>query len=206
MVKRHRSNTPVEGIALATSLLLLAAASVLRAQEYRTIDPSGVWTNETGTLSVMLTGDALSFSYQSVFGATAHICDGAGVAGLESQGVYHHVDEQGTISFTISEREVRMSAVAGVPSFCGAGWNGELFTRKGFKAATRCTVNAAKARLYQVMPSPPRERKGYLVASDAVETVPTQHGDAGPFVLVRYKGAKATTVGLLKRAMLKCSR
>jgi hypothetical protein len=206
MMKRHSSNAITRRFARAAALLLLTAAPVLRAQEYRTIDPSGVWTNETGSLSLMLTGDALSFSYQSVFGETAHICDGAGVAGLESQGVYHHVDEQGTISFTISEREVRMSVVAGVPAFCGANWNGELFTRKGFKAATRCTVSAAKARLFQVMPSPPRERKGYLVAGNAVEVLPTQHGDAGAFVLVRYKGEKATTVGLLKRAMLKCPR
>ena len=51
-----------------------------QAQATDLIDPSGGWNNENGSLSLMLSGDELSFSYSSVFGPAVHICDGAGVA------------------------------------------------------------------------------------------------------------------------------
>jgi hypothetical protein len=50
----------------------------------------------------MLTGVTLSFSYSAVFGGTAHLCDGVGVAGLVATGEYHYVDEQGAVAFIVS--------------------------------------------------------------------------------------------------------
>ena len=189
------------GITFVLRLLLLIAlqsciASGIHAQEAETIDPSGVWSNHEGTLSLMLSGDALSFSYFSVFG-NAHICSGAGVAGLETENNYYHVDDQGTIAFVISEDNVRMYVVSGIPSFCGSGWAGETFECDGFTALKFVKVKATKSRFYVVMPSPPWERRGYVVAGNVVEFVPVQHEDAEQYVLARYRGKHAVSVGLL---------
>ncbi|MFZ1728952.1 MAG: hypothetical protein WBQ23_04860 [Bacteroidota bacterium] len=191
----------VSRIILLCTIQFLLCFQVL-SQDTDTIDPSGVWSNHEGTLSLLLTGDALSFSYSSVFGEDAHICSGAGVAGLEGQNVYHNVDEQGTIAFEISNDKVRMYVVEGIPSFCGAGWMGATFNRNRFTPPKRVKVKANKSRFYVVMPSPPWERKGYVVAGNVVEVVPVNHDDAEQYVLARYRGKHAFSVGLLLKNTL----
>lgn len=186
------------------SLFLAFLACVSHAQEFNPIDPSGTWTNEQGTLSLLLTGDALSFSYSSVFGATAHLCSGAGVAGLEADNIYHFVDEQGTVAFEINRDSIRLRAFDGIPAFCGAGWQGETYTRAGFTAPRRCRVKAKRSRFRVVMPSPPWERKAYVVAGNVVDVVPAQHDGATRYVLARYRGKRAVTVGLLEKNTLAC--
>lgn len=177
--------------------LLCLSARLAPGQDAGTIDPSGVWSNPEGSLSLMLAGDALSFSYAAVFGTNAHLCSGAGVAGLEQANTYHYMDESGTVAFDIARDTIRMRMVDGVPSFCGSGWTGVLFTRDGFAPADTVRVRSRKARFYVVMPSPPWERKGFVVTGDRIAYVPTQHDDAADYVLARYRGRRATTVGLL---------
>ena len=191
---------------LALMLTLMVFPRPVPAQDFHTIDPSGVWKSADGDLTLMLTGDALSFTYSSVFGASAHICDGAGVAGLVSDGEYHQVDEQGTVAFTITENEVRMTVVDGIASFCGADWPGEVFTRQGYAPPITCRVSAAKSFFYVVMPSPPDQRSAYLVAGDTVEIVPALHEGAGDYVLARFKGSRAVTVGLFVKNALACPK
>lgn len=166
------------------------------------IDPSGSWQNAQGSLSLMLTGDALSFSYSSVFGPAAHICDGAGVAGLVGQGAYHHVDDQGTFAILVSEDGVRMDPVAGIASLCGAEWPGERFDRSGFAPVEDFRVITPVAHFHVVMPAPPIIRQAYVVQGDVVQAVPTRHEQAGDYVLGRFIGPKATTVGLIKQSGL----
>ena len=139
--------------------LSLSLASPANSQEFRTIDPSGVWKGLHGVLCLMLTGDALSFSYSAVFGATAHLCDGVGVAGLVADGEYHYVDEQGTVAFIVSEQGVKMRTVKGIVSFCGANWPGDEFTKGGYEALKRCTVSDKKAHFHVVMRTPPLSAK-----------------------------------------------
>ena len=86
-------------------LLVLAALLVvppLHAQtpDDRGFDPTGVWYGMHGPLALMRAGDTLTFSYSGVFGATAHMCDGIGVAGFVGDGTWNYVDEQGTVTFT----------------------------------------------------------------------------------------------------------
>jgi hypothetical protein len=152
----------------------------------------------------MLTGDALSFSYSAVFGATAHLCDGVGVAGLVADNEYHYVDEQGTVAFIIGENGLKMQTIKGIPSFCGANWPGEEFTREGYESVGRCRVADAKAHFYVVRPPPPLKRKAYVLKEDRVEVVPACFEGGDAWVLARFTGAKATTVGLLQKNALDC--
>ena len=191
-------------LTLTLMLTLMTFPRPAPAQEIHTIDPSGVWKSADGDLTLMLTGDALSFTYSSVFGPSAHICDGAGVAGLVSDGEYHQVDDQGTVSFLITENEVRMQVVDGIPSFCGAGWPGEVFTRAGYSPPETCRVSAPKSFFYVVMPSLPDRRSAYLLEGDMVETVPARHEGGGDFVLARFKGPRTVTVGLFEKKALAC--
>ena len=172
------------------------------AQMDNAIDPSGGWKNANGSLSLMLTGDALSFSHSSVFGVAVHICDGAGVAGLVGNGMYHYMDDEGVIAFIITENEVRMETVSGVPSFCGANWPGDVYGREGYEPLTRYRVIVPKSRFYVVMFSPPSERKAYVIKGDEVEVIPTRHEQSEDYVLARFKGPKSTTVGLLRKDTL----
>ena len=204
MMKTRSSNAITRRFAHAAALLLLTAAPVLRAQEYRTIDPSGVWTNETGTLSVMLTGDALSFSYQSVFGATAHICDGIGVAGFAGDGKWEYVDEQGTVTFTTKGGQVTMQTTKGIASFCGANWPGDTFEKDGWKPAFRCKVIEPKAQFLIVGALPPAPRKGFVVKGDWVEAIGLVNEGSPAWLLTRFVGKKQTTAGLLERDALEC--
>ncbi len=193
----------------ATNVLVCAltlAYCVASAQDMRRIDPSGTWKNNQGSLSLMLAGDALSFTYSSVFGMTAHICDGAGVAGLVFADEYEYTDESGSIKFTVSDNEILMSVSNGTASFCGASWNGDKFTRKEYTPPARCSVAAAKAHFFSVMTGTPAPRKGYVVKGDIVETTPVQNENAPGFILARYRGRKSSTVGLLKTSALDCGK
>jgi hypothetical protein len=184
--------------------LCLSLASPAESQEVRTIDPSGQWKGMHGVLSLMLTGDALSFSYSAVFGATAHLCDGVGVAGLVAEGEYHFVDEQGTVAFIVSTQGVKMLTVNGIASFCGANWPGDEFTKGGYEAIRRCTVSDPKTYFHVVMRTPPLKRQAYVLKGDRVDVVPTCFEGGDAWVLARFKGSKATTVGLLQKNALEC--
>ena len=166
------------------------------------MDPSGQWQGLHGVLSLMLTGDALSFCYSAVFGATAHLCDGVGVAGLVANGEYHYVDEQGTVAFLVTEQGVTMRTVDGIASFCGANWPGDEFTRQGYKAVSRGTVAEPKVHFHVVMRAPPVRRQAYVLKGDRVDVVPACFEGGDAWVLARFKGPKAVTVGLLRKEAL----
>ncbi|EIC20778.1 hypothetical protein Thi970DRAFT_04434 [Thiorhodovibrio frisius] len=197
-----RRAASLAAVLAAFAVYYSALSTAWAARLDNAIDPSGSWRNAQGSLALMLTGDALSFSYSSVFGPAAHICDGAGVAGLVGNGLYHFVDDQGTLAIQVTEDGVRMEQMAGVLSFCGANWPGERFSRDGFAAAEEFRVITAVSHFYTVMLMPPILRQAYVVQGDVVQTVPTQHGQAGDYVLARYIGTKATTVGLIKTSTL----
>ena len=203
----HNRTSRQTGRRVYAALLLalcLSLASPAEPQGVRTIDPSGQWKGMHGVLSLMLTGDALSFSYSAVFGATAHLCDGVGVAGLVADGEYHYVDEQGTVAFTVSAQGVKMRTVSGIASFCGANWPGDEFTPGGYEAVSRCTVSEKKAYFHVVMRTPPLKRQAYVLQGDRVEVVPACFEGGDAWVLARFKGSKATTVGLLRKDALEC--
>jgi hypothetical protein len=185
-------------------VLVLVTAPTTAAQDLETIDPSGNWQGLHGNLTLMLSGDALSFTYYAVFGATAHICDGAGVAGLEKNGEYRYVDEQGTVAFFIRQNRIQMRTVKGIASFCGANWAGDDFTRKGYKPPIICTVASPKAYFYVVQQNPPTRRKAYVIKGDRLEVVPAGYEGGNNWYLARFKGPKAVTVGLLIESDLNC--
>lgn len=166
-------------------------------------DPSGRWASETGELTLALAGDALSFTYTAVFGPSAHICDGAGVAGLVTDGRYEYVDEQGTIVFLITADGVRMETASGIASFCGANWPGDAFGRDKFQPLAPCRVAAEKTHFHVVGPLPPERRRGFVIRGDAVAAAPALHA-GGEWVLARFKGARGVTVGLLRKQDLAC--
>jgi hypothetical protein len=218
MMLRQHDRTPAypagrelfSGLRLRSLLLLLAALifflpPAVTGQEFRTIDPSGQWKGRHGVLSLMLAGDALTFSYSAVFGATAHLCDGVGVAGLVKNGEYHNVDEQGTVAILVDENGVRMRTVDGIASFCGANWPGDDFTRDGYESATLCTVSVPKAYFHVAMRTPPDRRKGFVLKDDRVETVYTCFEGGDDWVFARFRGSKITTVGMLRKDALECS-
>lgn len=188
-------------------LLLVAAlaAAPLLAQDPddRGFDPTGVWYGQQGPLVLVRAGDTLSFSYSGVFGATAHICDGIGVAGFVGDGKWEYVDDEGTVTFTTKGGKVSMEATKGIASFCGANWPGATFTKEGWKPAFDCTVTAPKARFLTVAPSP-KPRKGYVVKGDVVEAVGLVNESTPAWLLVRYVGKNQTTAGLLERDALEC--
>ncbi len=198
------------GLRLRSLLLLFASLiffqpSAVTGQEFRTIDPSGQWKGRHGVLSLMLAGDALSFSYSAVFGATAHLCDGVGVAGLMKEGEYHYVDEQGTVAFQVDENGVSMRTVDGIASFCGSNWPGDDFTRDGFESATQCIVSVPKAYFHVVMRTPPDRRNGFVLKGNRVEAVSMCFEGGDDWVFARFRGSKITTVGMLRKDALECS-
>jgi hypothetical protein len=192
------------GAAALLLVLSLCLAYPAHAREIKTIDPSGQWQGLHGVVSLMLTGDALSFSYSAVFGATAHLCDGVGVAGLVADGEYHHVDEQGTVAFIITGQGVKIRTVSGIASFCGANWPGDEFTSQGYKRVSHCTVSDPKAYFHVVMRTPPVRRQAYVLQGDRVEVVPACFEGGDAWVMARFKGPRGTTVGLLKKDALNC--
>ncbi len=192
----------------ALILLMAGVFTEASAGEFLYGDPSGDWNSQIGALSLMLSGNALSFSYSSVFGPYAHICDGMGVAGLvtnEKEIRYEYVDESGnTVAFLITKEAVRMEPVSGAVSFCGAGWSGDRFTREGYHSLERCKVTAKRAYFYGLGPLPPEKRYGYVIAGDEIEVLPLKNEGKEAFVLARFTGPKVTTVGLLKKQDLDC--
>ena len=192
---------------LRAALLLAAALAIspVRAEgpDDRGFDPTGSWYGQQGPLVLVRAGDTLSFSYSAVFGATAHICDGIGVAGFVGDGAWEYVDDEGTVTFTTKGGRVKMEATKGIASFCGASWPGATFSRDGWKPAFRCTVVAPKAHFLTVAPSP-GPRKGYVVKGDVVEAVGLVNESTPAWLLVRYVGKNRTTAGLLERDALEC--
>jgi hypothetical protein len=184
-------------------VLTLVLLYPVHSQEAKTIDPSGQWQGRHGVLSLMLAGDALSFCYSAVFGATAHLCDGVGVAGLVAEGEYHYVDDQGTVAFLVTHAGVSLRPVSGVPSFCGANWPGDEFTRQGYKPPQRGTVAVAKTHFHVVGRTPPQPQRGYVIRGDRVEVVPACFDGGDTWVLARFRGPKLATVGLLRKDDLK---
>ena len=200
----QKSTKGKQGIVALFLVLWLCPANPAQSQEFKTIDPSGQWQGRHGVLSLMLTGDALSFCYSAVFGAIAHLCDGVGVAGLVANGEYHYVDEQGTVAFIVTEQGVKMRTVNGIASFCGPNWPGDEFTRQGYKAVSRGPVAEPKVHFHVVRRAPPERRQAYVLKGDRVDVVPACFEGGDAWVLARFKGAKATTVGLLKKGALDC--
>ena len=190
------------------AVFLLAAALAApplpaQAPDDRGFDPTGVWYGQQGPLALVRAGDTLSFSYSGVFGATAHICDGIGVAGFVGDGTWAYVDDEGTVTFTTKAGKVTMEATKGIASFCGANWPGATFPKDGWKPAFNCTVTAPKARFLTVAPSP-EPRKGYVVRGDVVEAVRLLNEGTPPRLHGRYVGKGRTPAGLLERDALEC--
>lgn len=173
-------------------------------QDDRGFDPTGTWYGMHGPLVLMRAGDTLAFSYSAVFGATAHLCDGAGVARFAGGGTWTYTDGQGTVSITTRDGVVTMGVTDGIASFCGANWPGDRFERAGWKPAFSCEVSATRAVFHVVGPVPPAKRRAYVVTGDRVEAADPVHDRAAPWVLARFVGRTATTAGLLARADLAC--
>ncbi len=200
MAHRHHA---LRAAALAAALL--SAPALGQTPDDRGFDPTGAWQSEQGSLTLMRAGDTLSFSYTAVFGPTAHMCDGIGVAGFDADGKWDYVDEQGTVTFTTKDGKVTMQTTKGIASFCGAYWPGETFTKEKFTPAFRCTVTQAKAHFLTVAPDP-EPRKGYVVKGNAVEAVGLVNEGTAGWLLTRFVGKKQTTAGLLERDALECHK
>ncbi len=183
----------------------VAGATAGAAPDDRCFDPSGVWMGQHGPLVLMRAGDTLSFSYSAVFGATAHMCDGIGVAGFVGAGRWEYVDEQGTVAFTTKDGRVTMQTSSGIASFCGANWPGETFQRDSWKPPFRCRVTAPKAHFFVVGVLPSGQRPGFVVQGDWVEAIGLVNESSAAWLLARFVGKDRSTAGLLERDALECS-
>lgn len=190
---------------LAAVLLAVAGSTAQHDELDNAIDSSGTWESPIGTLSVLLYADTLSFSYASVFGPTAHICLGAGVAGLVGRNRYEYEDGQGAVAFTLAEDRVEMHTIAGIASFCGAGWPGEVFFRDDFRSPTVCTVAPERSVFHVVDHVEAEPRRATVVAGDLVEVVSAPHDPDQEWFLARFAGDTITTVGLLRAGDLRCA-
>jgi hypothetical protein len=195
---------PVVLLVVLLGCLLLAGVGVAQVRDDRGFDPTGTWYGQHGPLVLMRAGDTLSFSYSAVFGATAHLCDGIGVAGFVGDGTWEYVDDQGTVAFTMKDGVVTMRTTKGIPSFCGANWPGDRFTKEGWKPAFRCKVVEARARFQVVGALPPPARTGFVVRGDWVEALGLVNESSAGWLLARYVGKTQTTAGLLERDALEC--
>ena len=200
-------------ISLASAVAIVAGLSVsivagaagqIPTPDDRGFDPTGTWKGRHGTIVLARAGDTLSFSYSAVFGETAHICDGIGVAGFVGDATWAYVDGEGTITFTTKGETVAMATTSGIASFCGANWPGDTFDRKAWTPASKCVVKAPKATFRVVSTLPPPERKGYVVNGDQVEAIRLVNERSDAWVLARYVGKSRTTAGLLERVALEC--
>ena len=190
---------------LALVLCLHTTVTVASQQkDDRGFDPTGIWMGLHGPLTLMRAGDTLSFSYSAVFGSTAHICDGIGVAGFIGDSRWEYVDEQGSVIFTTRKGEVTMSPGQGIASFCGANWPGDSFGKDGWKPPFRCTVTASKAYFHVAERLPPARRQGYVVKGDQVEALGLVNEGSPAWLITRYIGKNRTTAGLLERDALEC--
>jgi hypothetical protein len=168
------------------------------------LDPSGIWESESGTLSLMHDANRLSFAYLSVFGPTAHICEGAGVAGLAGRDRYEFVDESGTVAFILDESGVRIVPVEGSPAFCGAGWRGDAFSISQFAEPRRCEVTVGETRFRVVDHVDSVPRRARAARGDRVDVVDVPGSFAESMVLARREGPDEATVGLLLRSEVRC--
>ena len=193
MIRRH-------GFILLTLFVMLNAA----APDDRGFDPTGIWMGQHGPLVLMRAGDTLSFSYSAVFGATAHICDGIGVAGFVGDGTWEYVDDQGKVTFTTKDGKVTMRTSDGIASFCGANWPGETFNRDCWKPAFRCRVTEPKAYFFVVGTLPSDRRRSFVVKDDWVEAIGLVNESSAAWLLARFVGKERTTAGLLERDALEC--
>ena len=204
--------SPVHQRICSILLILLAALSAAAAlaqttgavPDDRGFDPTGVWYGQHGPLALMRAGDTLSFSYSAVFGATAHICDGIGVAGFVGDSKWEYVDDQGTITFTTKDGKVTMQTTAGIASFCGANWPGDTFSSDSWKPAFRCQVTELKAHFFVVGLLPSAQRKGFVVKGDWVEAIGLVNESSAAWLLTRFVGKNSTIAGLLERDALEC--
>ena len=203
-----RAGSPFAEAAFAEPVRLPAVRrpeGVEEADYDNRLDPSGAWASPIGELSLVHHANRLAFSYFAVFGATAHICEGAGVAGLVGRDHYEWADEQGTVAFTLTETEVRMEPVAGFASFCGAGWPGDRFTTAAFVPPTACRV-AVEHTHFHVVDTLDRERTFATAGQGSVvEVVPARHTGDEAWVLGRQAGPLTTRLGLLARGDVVCS-
>jgi hypothetical protein len=94
-----------------------------------------------------------------------------------------------------------MRTVQGIASFCGAYWPGEEFTKPGYEAVKRCLVLDKKVHFY-IVERTPQQRNAYVIKGDRVDTVPACFEGGDAWVLARFRGPKATTVGLLPKNTL----
>jgi len=188
-------------------LILFVVLSVSAAgatPDDRGFDPSGVWMGQHGPLALMRAGDTLSFSYSAVFGATAHMCDGIGVAGFIGAATWEYVDEQGKVTFTTKNGKVTMRTSDGIASFCGANWPGETFGADSWKPPFRCRVIEPKAHFFVVGVLPSDQRPGFVVQGDWVEAIDLVNESSAAWLLVRFVGKERTSAGLLERDALEC--
>lgn len=169
----------------------------------RGADPTGVWYGAHGPLALVRAGDTLTFSYSAVFGATAHLCDGIGVAGLVGPSTWQYVDEQGTVTITTQRDTVTMQVTQGIASFCGAGWSGDRFTRQGFTPAFLCTVTAPRASFLTATRAPEPRLDG-VPQGTSVEAVGLVNEGTAPWLLARVAGREPSAAGLLEREALEC--
>lgn len=189
---------------LAVAVLVAFGSAAQDDELDNAVDPSGTWESPIGTLSLLQYADTLSFSYAAVFGPTAHLCLGAGVAGLVGKNRYEFEDEQGTVAFVVAEERVEMRTVDGIASFCGAGWPGDVLPGDGFRPPAVCTVAVDRAVFHVVDHVDPEPRRAYVIAGDRVDVVPAPHDPDGEWLLARFAGETLTTVGLLEVGDLRC--
>jgi len=161
------------------------------------IDPSGTYATALGDLSILRGQRLLAFSYLAVFGTTAHICDGAGIAREVEPGRFVWDDENGSVTFRTDGDALKLE-LQGVAAFCGAGWPGDSAVCSAKQAPHRRPVAVDRAYFYTVGSDPPTPRKAYVIRGDSVEVVPALHGTGEGFVLGRFESPAATTVGLLR--------
>ncbi|MCU0610301.1 MAG: hypothetical protein MUE60_00755 [Candidatus Eisenbacteria bacterium] len=183
--------------AFALAIVLAAAATGNHAAISGDTDPSGIYLTTMGDLSVLVGERCLAFSYLSVFGPTAHIYDGAGIAREEEAGRFVWADEHGSVAFVFHGDALRLE-VEGIASFCGAGWPGDTVSIAARHAPSRRVVAVDQAHFHTVGSETPVSRRAYVVRGDTVEVVPTRHGNGEGFVLARFVGPARTTVGLLR--------
>jgi hypothetical protein len=188
---------------LVLAALLVCPLLLAQSPTDRGFDATGVWYGHHGPLALVRAGDTLTFSYSAVFGATAHLCDGIGVARFVGAGSWEYTDGQGTVTFTTTGGTVTMQVTKGIASFCGADWPGDTFGKDGWKPGFACTVVAPRARFLTAAPSP-ETSKAYVVKGDVVEAVGLVNEGTPAWLLARYVGKRQTTAGLLERDALEC--
>jgi hypothetical protein len=71
--------------------------------------------------------------------------------------------------------------------------------KTGYKAPKTAKIKADKAYFYVVGARPPIQRKGFVIKGNTVEMLPMPSDSGDKFILARFKGAKSTTAGMLRK-------